>query len=418
AATTMYTMRSSLEGNPGVPSSPGSAQLHPAAHEQAPAGSSPGGTEWIQPGISNGDGFMEYGKYRSYGLARESEAPHRNASGGSSSGPGPPGSMPQKKIHLYGKTKYFPDQPALAPGPSSAFSPKMEFKHEFSFPTVDYGGFDYSKSAALAGYSLDAAMRHNHTYATPLQPPMPAQPLPLISESVSNISSPSSASTPSTSTQRRKREKASAQKQAREEMDSAGRDEKRARAMKIPISIEDIVNLPMDEFNERLSKYDLTEAQLSLIRDIRRRGKNKVAAQNCRKRKLDQIISLADEVRELQEKRDAIYSTRDYLSSQVQRLREKYAQLYSHIFQNLRDSAGNPYSRYDYMLHHAPDTSVHLISVNGDGESAHASSLPPPQMGFGLPLCQPSTSQGLPGPSHAPLPLKTEELKSDGAEAR
>ena len=54
------------------------------------------------------------------------------------------------------------------------------------------------------------------------------------------------------------------------------RDEKRAREMKIPISIEDIVNLPMDEFNERLSKYDLSEPQLSLIRDIRRRGKNKV----------------------------------------------------------------------------------------------------------------------------------------------
>ena len=59
-------------------------------------------------------------------------------------------------------------------------------------------------------------------------------------------------------------------------LDSTSRDEKRARAMKIPISIEDVVNLPMDEFNERLSKYDLTEAQLSLIRDIRRRGKNKV----------------------------------------------------------------------------------------------------------------------------------------------
>lgn len=46
--------------------------------------------------------------------------------------------------------------------------------------------------------------------------------------------------------------------------------------MNLPISCEDIINLPMDEFNERISKYDLTEAQLSLIRDIRRRGKNKV----------------------------------------------------------------------------------------------------------------------------------------------
>jgi len=58
--------------------------------------------------------------------------------------------------------------------------------------------------------------------------------------------------------------------------ESLSRDEKRARSMNLPISTDDIINLPMDEFNERLSKYDLSEAQLTLIRDIRRRGKNKV----------------------------------------------------------------------------------------------------------------------------------------------
>ena len=60
------------------------------------------------------------------------------------------------------------------------------------------------------------------------------------------------------------------------EEEHLNRDEKRARSMNIPITVSDIINLPMDEFNERLSKYDLSDAQLSLIRDIRRRGKNKV----------------------------------------------------------------------------------------------------------------------------------------------
>ena len=41
-------------------------------------------------------------------------------------------------------------------------------------------------------------------------------------------------------------------------------------------STQDIVNLPMDEFNDLLSKRELTEEQLNLCRDIRRRGKNKV----------------------------------------------------------------------------------------------------------------------------------------------
>lgn len=62
----------------------------------------------------------------------------------------------------------------------------------------------------------------------------------------------------------------------RSEEEQLTRDEKRARNLNIPITVDDIINLPMDEFNERLSKYDLSESQLTLIRDIRRRGKNKV----------------------------------------------------------------------------------------------------------------------------------------------
>ena len=52
----------------------------------------------------------------------------------------------------------------------------------------------------------------------------------------------------------------------------------------------------MDEFNDMLSKEELSEEQLNICRDIRRRGKNKVAAQNCRRRKIDQIRQLETEV--------------------------------------------------------------------------------------------------------------------------
>ena len=54
------------------------------------------------------------------------------------------------------------------------------------------------------------------------------------------------------------------------------RDERRALALSLPISVLDIINLPMDEFNDLLSKHELSEEQLTLCRDIRRRGKNKV----------------------------------------------------------------------------------------------------------------------------------------------
>ena len=59
----------------------------------------------------------------------------------------------------------------------------------------------------------------------------------------------------------------------------------------------------MDEFNDMLSKEDLSEEQLNICRDIRRRGKNKVAAQNCRKRKLEQIEELQKKVEEARQRR-------------------------------------------------------------------------------------------------------------------
>nr|XP_014273259.1 segmentation protein cap'n'collar isoform X3 [Halyomorpha halys] len=142
------------------------------------------------------------------------------------------------------------------------------------------------------------------------------------------------------------------------------RDERRARALNIPIPVEDIINLPMDEFNERLSKYDLSETQLSLIRDIRRRGKNKVAAQNCRKRKLDQILSLADEVKQMRERKQRLLHERQVLLSERHRMKGKFSQLYRHIFQSLRDPEGNPYSPYEWTLQQSTDGSVVLVPQN------------------------------------------------------
>lgn len=142
------------------------------------------------------------------------------------------------------------------------------------------------------------------------------------------------------------------------------RDEKRARALKIPMNNDEIINLPMDEFNERLSKYDLTEPQLALIRDIRRRGKNKVAAQNCRKRKLDQILVLADEVTNMQSEKDQLLSEQQSMMAERQRLKDKFAQLYRHVFQTLRDPDGNPYSPYEYSLQQAADGNILLVPRN------------------------------------------------------
>ena len=47
--------------------------------------------------------------------------------------------------------------------------------------------------------------------------------------------------------------------------------------MGLPITCADIINLPMDEFNDLIGKQGDSEEQLNMCRDIRKRGKNKVS---------------------------------------------------------------------------------------------------------------------------------------------
>lgn len=167
------------------------------------------------------------------------------------------------------------------------------------------------------------------------------------------------------------------------------RDEKRAKALRIPISTEDIINLPIDEFNERLAKYELNEAQLSLIRDIRRRGKNKVAAQNCRKRKLDQIMGLQHEVDGMFSQKSSLELQHDQLLMLRQMARDKYTKLYHFILeasaqQNLYGSAicppEYPHRNFDEEI----DTEHHnsFIVTNCSASGVRISSLNDMHMNF------------------------------------
>uniref|UniRef100_A0A0F7Z598 Endoplasmic reticulum membrane sensor NFE2L1 n=2 Tax=Crotalus adamanteus TaxID=8729 RepID=A0A0F7Z598_CROAD len=139
------------------------------------------------------------------------------------------------------------------------------------------------------------------------------------------------------------------------------RDEHRARAMKIPFPNEKIINLPVEEFNELLSKYQLSEAQLSLIRDIRRRGKNKMAAQNCRKRKLDTILNLERDVDDLQRDKSKLLREKVEFLRSIRQMKQKMQTLYQEVFGRLRDENGQPYSPNQYALQHASNGSVILI---------------------------------------------------------
>ncbi|XP_067418129.1 nuclear factor erythroid 2-related factor 3 [Emydura macquarii macquarii] len=138
-------------------------------------------------------------------------------------------------------------------------------------------------------------------------------------------------------------------------------DEHRAKALKLPFSVDEIVSMPVNEFNNMLSKFYLTDTQISLIRDIRRRGKNKVAAQNCRKRKLDVILNLEDDVCNLQAQKESLKKQKSKCNKSISLMKQKLNDLYHIIFSRLRDDQGRPVNPSQYALHSSSDGSILII---------------------------------------------------------
>ncbi|KAG7500981.1 endoplasmic reticulum membrane sensor NFE2L1-like [Solea senegalensis] len=128
------------------------------------------------------------------------------------------------------------------------------------------------------------------------------------------------------------------------------RDELRARAMYIPFSVLQIVNMPVEEFLEVLDGHGFSPEQVNLLRDIRRRGKNKLAAQNCRKRKLDAITGLQEEVEMLQAQRDRLLRDKQVTAKTMGAVSQQIKQLTRDVLARLRDGSGQPLNPERFTL--------------------------------------------------------------------
>ncbi|XP_075950263.1 endoplasmic reticulum membrane sensor NFE2L1b isoform X2 [Anarhichas minor] len=203
----------------------------------------------------------------------------------------------------------------------------------------------YQDPSQFHGLPQLGGIDHNHTYNLPLSSAFAEHPELPLSAGKKSV-----------------RDKHSKLQPAQDLLDKhASRDERRARSMKIPFSNEKIINLPVEEFNELLAKHHLSEGQLALVRDIRRRGKNKMAAQNCRKRKLDTIINLEQGVHDLRRNKARLLKEKMEFIRSIRQMKQKMQSLYQEVFTQLRDEEGRPYPPSEYSLQYSADGSVLIM---------------------------------------------------------
>ncbi|CAF3058513.1 unnamed protein product [Rotaria sp. Silwood2] len=109
-------------------------------------------------------------------------------------------------------------------------------------------------------------------------------------------------------------------------------DEEALRRYNIPLTVYDITQSTTEEYNRHLSRLNhLNPEQIHIIKDIRRRGKNKIAAQNCRKRKAINVEALLEEVDELKRQKHELEERKKSFKQQIVETRRQYEYLHRQV---------------------------------------------------------------------------------------
>lgn len=118
----------------------------------------------------------------------------------------------------------------------------------------------------------------------------------------------------------------------------------------VTLDRDKLIDMPVEEFNVLLQASSLSESGVAFMKEWRRKGKNKKAAQIARKRKRDEMGGLEGEVQLLKEAATAKEEERAVLLQQLRECKRKCEVLEDQLLARYSHERGTSYSRESHRL--------------------------------------------------------------------
>ncbi|XP_026886669.2 transcription regulator protein BACH2 isoform X1 [Electrophorus electricus] len=169
--------------------------------------------------------------------------------------------------------------------------------------------------------------------------------------------------------------------------------------VKLPFPADLITELPRNDFQLMIKMHKLTSEQLEFIHDLRRRSKNRIAAQRCRKRKLDCIRNLECEIHKLVCEKQKLLTERNQLKACMGQLWENFSFLSQEVCREEEQQPDHTNSLFGPRPDSASCSPIHIdLTVSPSPRSSIDLTLPSP----GSPPPSPSQAgvQALGKPPH------------------